>query len=210
MESRERDKKVKGGKQKMSGWLIALIVVVVIFAAGAICCNTIGKKTSGGTGGAPKSTDMKKKMSMMGVGGKIAVVLVMYLAIAITLDIIFAPVFRIADTHYAVTLIVGIALAAVGFALNLAAALPMMKAHKEERLAKTGLYRLFLNPMYVFQIFVTLPGIFLIINSWLAMSAVIPAYIAYRIFVREEYRYLEGRFGEEYSDYRKTVLIRYI
>ena len=56
MEKKERDKTMKGGKRKMSGWLIALIVVVVIFAAGAICCNTIGKKTSGGTGGAPKST----------------------------------------------------------------------------------------------------------------------------------------------------------
>ncbi len=154
--------------------------------------------------------DMKRKMSVMGVGGKIAAVMVVYLVVAIALDIIYAPVFRIADTHYAVTMAVGITLAAVGFALNLAAALPMMKAHKEGRLAKAGLYRLFLSPMYVFQIFVTLPGIFLIINSWLAMGAVIPAYIAYRIFVREEYRYLEERFGTEYSDYRKTVLVRYI
>ena len=41
-------------------------------------------------------------------------------------------------------------------------------------------------PCTCFQIFITLPGIFLIINSWLAMSAIIPAYIAYRVFVREE------------------------
>ena len=86
----------------------------------------------------------------------------------------------------------------------------MMKAHKQGRLARNGLYRLFLSPMYVFQICVTLPGIFLIVNSWLAMSAVIPAYIAYRIFVRKEYRYLEERFGAEYSEYKRSVLMRYI
>lgn len=71
---------------------------------------------------------MNKKMSVMGVGGKIAVVLVAYLAIAIAVDSIFAPLFRIAAAGYSVTLIVGIILAVVGFALNLAAAFAMLKA----------------------------------------------------------------------------------
>jgi|AGTN01.3.fsa_nt_gi Putative protein-S-isoprenylcysteine methyltransferase len=153
---------------------------------------------------------MKNKMSVMGVGGKIGAVTALYLAAAVALDIVFAPLFRIADAGYAVTLPVGIAMAAVGFAFNLAAALPMMKAHRAGRLVKNGLYRLFLSPMYVFQIFLTLPGIFLIINSWLAMSTVAPAYIAYRVFVREEYRYLEESFGGEYSAYRRTVLAPFI
>ncbi|MHB1316039.1 MAG: methyltransferase family protein [Christensenellales bacterium] len=153
---------------------------------------------------------MKKKMSLMGVGGKIAAVLIIYLAIAIALDIIFAPLFRIAAAGYHVTLTVGVMMAVIGFALNLAAAVPMMKAHKAGKLAKSGLYMLFFNPMYVFMIIITLPGIFLIINSWLAMSAIIPAYIAYRFFVKEEYQYLEERFGEEYSAYRKAVLVPFI
>lgn len=153
---------------------------------------------------------MKKKMSVMGVGGKIAIVLILYLAAAIALDIRFAPLFRITTTDYPATLTAGIILAVIGFALNVAASIPMMKAHKAGKLAKNGLYRLFLNPMYVFQIFLTLPGLFLILNSWLAMGAVIPAYVAYRIFVREEYRYLRENFGAEYDAYKKTVLIPFL
>jgi protein-S-isoprenylcysteine O-methyltransferase Ste14 len=154
---------------------------------------------------------MNKKMSVMGVGGKIGAVLVVYLAAAIALDLVFAPMFRIADrAGYAVTLPLGIALAVVGFGLNLSAALPMLKAYKAGKLVTGGMYRVFANPMYVFMIFVTLPGLLLILNSWLAMSAVLPAYAAYRIFVREEYRWLEDRFGEEYSQYRKTVLVPFI
>ena len=34
---------------------------------------------------------MEKKMSLMGVGGKIAIVLLIYLVIAVTLDNVFAP-----------------------------------------------------------------------------------------------------------------------
>jgi protein-S-isoprenylcysteine O-methyltransferase Ste14 len=153
---------------------------------------------------------MKKQMSLMGVGGKIALVLVIYLAIAITLDIVFAPLFRMTTTHYTTLLIIGIAAAVVGFSLNLVAAVSMIKARKNNTFATTGLYRVFKDPMYVLQIFITLPGIFLILNSWLALSAVIPAYIAYRIFVREEHKYLEETFGDEYKTYRGNVIIRFI
>jgi protein-S-isoprenylcysteine O-methyltransferase Ste14 len=99
-------------------------------------------------------------------------------------------------------------MAAAGFSLNLVAAFAMLKANKDGRLATGGLYRLFRDPMYVLQIFVTLPGLFLLFNSWLTLSGVIPAYIAYRFFVREEHKYLEARFGEEYTEYLKKVLLK--
>ncbi len=153
---------------------------------------------------------MKKKMSLMGVGGKIAIVLVLYLAISITLDLVFAPLFKMTTTDYSTVLIIGIALVVVGFSLNLGAALPMMKAYKKEGLVTKGLYHLFLNPMYVFMIFLTLPGICLILNSWLVLGSVVPAFIAYKIFVREEHKYLEEKFGDEYRAYKKSVIIKFL
>jgi len=95
-----------------------------------------------------------------------------------------------------------------GFSLNLVAAFAMMKAHREGRLATGGLYRLFRDPMYVLQIFITLPGLFLLFNSWLMLTGVIPAYISYRVFVKEEHRYLADRFGKAYREYLERVLLK--
>lgn len=150
-----------------------------------------------------------RKMSVMGVGGKIAVPTLLYLALAEGASLLFRPFFDITvASDYGALLTAGIVLMAAGFGLNLVAAFSMLKAHREDRLATSGLYRLFRDPMYVLQIFVTLPGLFLLFNSWLVLAGVIPAYIAYRLFVREEHRYLEERFGEEYRHYLKSILIK--
>lgn len=150
---------------------------------------------------------MNKKMSLMGVGAKIAIPTLVYLAVAVAVSWFARPFFVITSNH-ALLVAIGLLLAVIGFALNLVAAFSMMRAHKENRLATNGFYALFRDPMYVLQIFVTLPGLFLLFNSWLALIGVIPAYIAYKVFVREEHKYLETLFGEEYREYVKKVSIR--
>jgi protein-S-isoprenylcysteine O-methyltransferase Ste14 len=146
-------------------------------------------------------------MSVMGVGTKIAIPVLLYTAVAESISRLFRPLFRITDNHHLLR-IAGLSMAAVGFALNLVAAFSMLKANREERLATGGLYRLFRDPMYVLQIFLTLPGLFLLLNSWLVLTGVIPAYIAHRVFSREEHKYLEDRFGEAYREYLKEVMLK--
>jgi protein-S-isoprenylcysteine O-methyltransferase Ste14 len=146
-------------------------------------------------------------MSVMGVGAKIAVPTFLYLVVAEAISWFTRPLFDITG-NYGLLLIAGIVLVAVGFSLNIAAAISMLKAHREDRLATNGLYHLFRDPMYVLQIFITLPGLFLLFNSWLVLAGVIPAYIAYREFVREEHSYLENRFGEAYREYMANVLLK--
>lgn len=150
---------------------------------------------------------MEKKMSVMGVGAKIAIPTLLYIAVAGAISWFVRPLFRITGNYRALRT-AGILMAAAGFSLNLVAAVAMLKAHREDRLATGGLYRLFRDPMYVLQIFITLPGLFLLFNSWLVLSGIVPAYIAYRVFVREEHRYLEDRFGEAYREYLKKVLLK--
>jgi protein-S-isoprenylcysteine O-methyltransferase Ste14 len=154
--------------------------------------------------------DAPRKMSVMGVGAKIAVPTLLYAAVAQVLSLLFHPLFRITGNRRSLrTLrVAGTAMAATGFTLNLVAAFSMLKAHREARLATGGLYRLFRDPMYVVQIFVTLPGLFLLLNSWLVLTGVIPAYLAYRVFVKEEHRYLEQSFGQAYRAYMSKVLLK--
>lgn len=149
----------------------------------------------------------KNKMGVMGVGGKIAVVLVAALLPTLLLST-YVPALRIPSTGYPTLYAVGGVLAVVGFSLNLLAAMHMLRAHKEDRLATGGLYRVFRDPMYVLQLFVTLPGLLLMAHSWPALLAIPAAYIAYRRFVREEHSWLQQRYGEAYKAYVKSVPIK--
>lgn len=151
---------------------------------------------------------MEKQMSVMGVGHKAGAVVGGYLVITIVLSYVFSPVFKLMTNSYGVLSTVGVIMAAVGFSLNLVAAFQMLKAHKNDALATTGLYAIFLHPMYFLQLFVTVPGITLLFNSWLVLTTVFVAVLAVKLFVKEEDRYLESRYGEAYRVYRQSVLFK--
>ncbi|HWS29700.1 MAG TPA: methyltransferase [Clostridia bacterium] len=148
-------------------------------------------------------------MSLMGVAGKIVVVLLIALAVTEGISLLTAPAFKITDDYASLTIIATIA-AVVGFALNLAAAFEMLSAHKKGELATGGLYAWFLNPMYAFQLLLTVPGLLLLLNSWLALATVAPTFVAFKMFAKEEERYLEERFGGEYTAYRGKVLFKFL
>jgi protein-S-isoprenylcysteine O-methyltransferase Ste14 len=147
-------------------------------------------------------------MSVMGVGLKAGAVVGGLLALTVIASFVYAPVFRIAE-GYGALLAAGITLAVIGFSLNMAAALQMMKAHKEDRLATGWMYRTFLNPMYFFQVFLTLPGVALLFNSWLVIAVVPFSAVAVHLFAKEEARSLEAAYGEAYRAYRRKVPIRF-
>lgn len=153
-------------------------------------------------------TRMSKKMSVMGIGHKAGTVVSGYLAVTLAISHFAAPFFQITRA-YGTLLAIGVPLAVVGFAANLVAAFQMLAAHKEDRLATGGLYRVFLNPMYFMMVFVTLPGVTLLANSWLALTAVPVAAIVVHLFAREEGRYLDQRYGEAYRAYRRNVPVKY-
>lgn len=152
---------------------------------------------------------MEKKMSLMGIAGKILLVLLVTLAVTEGLSIWFSPVFRITE-DYRSLVIVATVIALVGFSLNLTAAFGMLSAYKKDQLATKGLYALFLNPMYTFQILFTVPGLLLLLNSWLTLLTVVPVFIAFKVFVKEEEEYLEKKFGLQYLDYREKVLFKFL
>ncbi len=152
---------------------------------------------------------MAKKMSLMGVAGKIMIVLLISLAVLEGISLLLAPAFRI-TTDYRSLVIAAVVIAVVGFAFNLIAAFGMLSAHKNDRLATKGLYALFLNPMYTFQLLITVPGLLLLLNSWLALLTIIPAFIAFKVFTKEEEKYLEEKFGTQYTEYRRKVLFKFL
>lgn len=149
---------------------------------------------------------MDKKMSLMGVGGKIAIAFIVSLAVTASISFLFEPMFRITE-NYDKLIIIAVVMVIVGFTLNLIAAFSMLSSYRKGQLATGGLYSIFLNPMYVFQIIITIPGLLLFFNSLLVMITIIPTFIAFKVFVKEE-KYLEEKFGNQYKDYREKVLFK--
>lgn len=152
---------------------------------------------------------MEKRMSVMGIGHKAGVVVIGYLILTVVLSSKFSPLFRITSDFYNTLLTAGIVMVIVGFSLNLAAAFQMLKAYKRDTLATKGLYRIFLHPMYFFQLCVTLPGVTLLFNSWLVLTTVFVGIAAVKLLVKEENNYLENRYGDVYMDYKRKVIIKF-
>ncbi len=152
---------------------------------------------------------MSKKMSPMGIGPKAGIVVGGYLAVSGLISYLTRPLFTMTSQGYGVLLAVGIALAVIGFSVNLLASTQMLKAYKKDALATGGLYAVFLHPMYFFQVFMTLPGIALITNSYLVLTVVPVAAVVVKLFAKEENKYLEQRYGSAYEAYRSKVPVKY-
>ena len=152
---------------------------------------------------------MEKRMSVMGIGHKAGAVIGGYILLTGIPSYVCWPLFRMTKDSYPVLLTIGLLLAVVGFSLNLAAAFQMLRAYKTDTLATGGLYGVFLHPMYFFQVFVTLPGLLLLFNSWLVMTAALVGIGTVKLFEKEESRYLEKRYGHAYAVYRQKVRVRF-
>ena len=107
---------------------------------------------------------------------------------------------------------VGIALVVVGLLLSTAvmrvfgaARTPVPPYRPTTRLVFEGPYRFSRNPDYIGQALVY-AGIALVANSWWPLFTLpLVLFVVQRFVIEREERYLEGKFGEEYREYRARV-----
>jgi protein-S-isoprenylcysteine O-methyltransferase Ste14 len=86
-----------------------------------------------------------------------------------------------------------------------AAGTPVPGNQPTTSIVRTGPFRFSRNPIYL-SFFVLQLGIALWISSIWMMATLIPAAaVVCRVVVQREERYLESRFGQQYSSYRDSV-----
>ena len=51
----------------------------------------------------------------------------------------------------------------------------------------------------------SVPGVALVMSSWIGLAVPLVMYVILRVLVREEETYLERRFGDEYRAYQRRV-----
>lgn len=149
-------------------------------------------------------------MKITGAAPKIAIPTFIYMLAAIFIDNQLKPFFNITENHYSTLVIIAALLILTGVILVITAARKLLKSFKAGVLMTDGLYKIVRNPMYASYTLFIIPGLCLLFNSWLVLTTVIINFILLQIFIKEEYRYLEEKFGEEYKTYLQKVRIKFL
>lgn len=149
-------------------------------------------------------------MKITGAAPKIAIPTFLWIIITVIIDSITSPLFKITMKHYSTLLIIAVIMILIGAIMVIIVARKLLKSFKAGILMTDGLYKVFRNPMYAAYFLFIIPGICLLFNSWLVLTSVIINGILFKIFIREEHRYLEEKFGSEYNVYLEKVWIKFL
>jgi protein-S-isoprenylcysteine O-methyltransferase Ste14 len=145
------------------------------------------------------------KLNYLGIGPKIAIVLLPWLATTIILSTAIHEHIKYTSDYINYLLIAGIILMIIGFGFYFSTVKLLLKGLRETRLVTSGAYSLCQNPLYSSIILFIIPALSFILNSWLIITSSIIGYILFRIFIRNEYQELEKVFGDEYLKYRNRT-----
>lgn len=146
-----------------------------------------------------------KKMNFFGIGPRIAVVLLPWLALSIIFSIIFKDTFAFSIENRKVIIIAGIVLMVFGLAFYLSTVRVLLKGLQETKLQTHGAFALCQNPLYSSIALFIIPALSLILNSWLVLTSSVVGYIMFKIYIKNEYQELEKLFGEEYLKYKSET-----
>lgn len=148
---------------------------------------------------------MTNKMTFWGVGPKYTLLSVAYCILVVGLSKYFDPFFRIDFVPYAILTKVGIGLILIGIPFYIVSLATIKRAFKAGELVTEKTFGMCRHPVYSAWIIFFVPGIMLLINTWVGLSASLVMYLLVRILAEDEEIYLEGVFGEEYLAYKKRI-----
>jgi protein-S-isoprenylcysteine O-methyltransferase Ste14 len=149
-------------------------------------------------------------MKITGAAPKIAIPTIIYMFITIWIDKLAYPLFKITLGNNLTLVIIGIIMILIGVVMVVTVASKLRKSFNSGFLMEDGLYKILRNPMYDAYLIFVFPGLYLLLNSWLVMTTFIVNFILLQIFIREEYLYLENKFGVEYKTYLNNVWVKFL
>jgi protein-S-isoprenylcysteine O-methyltransferase Ste14 len=148
---------------------------------------------------------MEGQMSRWGVGPTFAVLSVGYGMMALAVSCYSHPTFQIGVVPYWLMSSVGLALVLVGGSFFIASTITVTRAYNAGVLVTDGVFRCCRHPLYSSWVVFIVPGIVLLVGSWIGLTVPPFMYALLRRLVKREEAYLEREFGAEYVEYAKTV-----
>lgn len=151
---------------------------------------------------------MKLKI-LVGNGRKIGLLVLPFLIVGITLNILFPSVFSVGGPPLALT-IASIIVLIPGVIIWLSSVYLILTKIPKKQLITTGPYALMKHPLYVGVALLVLPWFGFLINTWLGALIGCVIYIGHRLYSPEEEAMLSKIFGSAWDDYCKKVLLPWL
>ncbi len=146
-----------------------------------------------------------KKMTQWGVGLRIAAMAFIAALASMAVSLVFSSFAAYPLIPGPLRSVVGFTLLAAGIPFWLTSVATVMRAYKTRRLCTSGPFALCRHPVYASWVVFILPGISLLLDSWLFLLSPLVLYAAVVKSAPEEERYLEDLFGDEYRVYQERV-----
>jgi protein-S-isoprenylcysteine O-methyltransferase Ste14 len=150
---------------------------------------------------------MKLKV-LVGSGDRIMSLTLPFIVIGIAANILWPRVFTLGFGLGG--LIAGIVLLVVGVPVWLSSVALVLINVPRKRLITTGPFAVTLHPMYTVVAVLVLPGVSLILDTWVGAGIGVILYGASRIYSPREDEILKKFFPTEYLAYRRRVLLPWL
>jgi len=152
---------------------------------------------------------MKTKIKqLVGAGDIIMGLTLPFALIGIIVNVLFPQWFKMNTGIHGI--ITGSVLLILGVPFWLISVVQMLKYVPQNKLITKGPYKILLHPIYTSVALLVIPGITLVLDTWVGFGIGFILYIISRIFrVREEIK-LEAIFAEEYKAYRSRIVIPWL
>ena len=145
------------------------------------------------------------KLNFLGIGPKVGVITLPWLAVAVFFSLRFSNTFTFVEERSSVVFFSGLGLVIIGTLLYLFTVPALMKGLKETRLITKGTFYLCCNPLYASILLFIIPGVSFMMNSWLVLTASIAGFTLFKIFIKSEYTEMEKVFGDDYRKYKAVT-----
>ena len=107
-------------------------------------------------------------------------------------------------------LVAGIVLLAAGVPMWLSSVALILIRVPQKKLITTGPFAVVLHPLYTSVALLVIPGLGLLLGTWVGFAIGAVLYISSRIFAPGEEAILQKVFPAEYAAYRKKVLLPWL
>jgi protein-S-isoprenylcysteine O-methyltransferase Ste14 len=149
-----------------------------------------------------------KLRELIGAGDRIMAFTLPFAALGVVANVLRPSWFRI-DLRTA-GLVVGTVVLALGVLAWAGSALLVLVQAPRGRLITRGPFAVVLHPLYTSVALLVLPGIGLLLDSWLGFALGAVLYLGARLFAPTEERSLAAAFPSEYPAYRARVLLPWL